>query len=433
MLKASDNELLTSTNAGTPLGELFRRYWIPVVNSSEVTPDGKPLKVRLLGEDLLAFRDTAGEVGLVDEKCPHRRTSLSLGMNAGCGLTCIYHGWKFDTKGNCVDLPSEPKDSKMKSSVRLRSYPTRERNGIVWGYLGPKEEEPPFPEFYWMSLPDNQIISERVWQECNYLQVMENDLDYVHAAFLHKAYDQQQIEEGLLSSDLGISPSHPLIKNPPVKQAVESTRYGKRCIGVGEEDEDHYAFMEIHYIFPFYTFPPRMKGEDGMWHAFIPRDDHSTWSWDVQFAHDHPINAKGQSERRGLVLDEQLRKKRNIDNNYEQDRELMLSGNYSGIRGIANQDHAVTELMGPIVDRSKEILGTSDLPIIQMRRMLLEQVNAFMAGETPIKHDQYPLKELYSCGKVDSKGRKWQEALPIDPIYAVDQTGKRKFDLTVET
>ncbi|WP_080835672.1 Rieske 2Fe-2S domain-containing protein [Cohnella massiliensis] len=434
MLKASDNELLTSTNAGTPLGELFRRYWIPVVNSKEIAPDGKPLKIRLLGEDLLVFRDTNGDVGLVDEKCPHRRTSLALGLNADCGLTCIYHGWKFDTKGNCVDLPSEPKDSKMKAGVRLRSYATREQNGIVWGYLGPKEEEPPFPEFYWMGLPDNQIISERVWQECNYLQVMENDLDYVHAAFLHKAHEQQDVDRGLLSSDLGISPSHPLIKNPPVKQAVESTKYGKRCIGVGIEDDDNYAFMEIHYIFPFYTYPPRMKGEDGMWHAFIPRDDHSTWSWDVQFSHAQPINAKGQSERRGLVLDEHFRKQRNMSNDYEQDRELMIHGNYSGIRGIANQDHAVTELMGPIVDRSKEMLGTSDLPIIQMRRMLLEQVKSFMAGGAPIKHDQYPLQKLFSCGAVDSKSKRWQEALPIDPVYALEQQeGKRQFDLTVET
>jgi len=433
MLKAEDNKLLTSTNKGTPMGELFRRYWIPVVTSRELVADGKPVRVKLLGEDLVAFRDSNGRVGLVDEWCPHRRTSLAIGINSGCGLTCIYHGWKFDVDGNCVDLPSEPKDSKMKENVKLKSYPVKEVSGIVWGYLGDPDNVPPFPEFYWMTLPEDHIISERVWQECNYLQVMENDIDYVHAAFLHRAHQDQSLEEGIISSDLGISPSHPLCKNPPVKQAVESTKYGKRCIGVGEADENNYAFMEIHYIFPFYTFPPRMKGEDGMWHAFIPRDDYSTWSWDVQFSHSKPINAQAQMERRGLLLDSEHRKLRNRSNNYEQDRELMISGNYSGIRGIANQDHAVTELMGPIVDRSKEILGTSDLPIIQVRRMLLEQVKAFQEGKKELQHDQYPLRELYSCGKVDARSKHWSEAIPLNPVFAVEDDGKRKFDLTVET
>ncbi|MDT3425829.1 phenylpropionate dioxygenase-like ring-hydroxylating dioxygenase large terminal subunit [Paenibacillus forsythiae] len=416
MLKTEDNKLLTQTDAGTPMGELFRKYWIPVVNSNEIAePNGKPLKIKILGEDLLIFRDSEGKVGLVDEKCPHRRTSLSLGINADCGLTCIYHGWKFDVEGNCLDIPSEPAESKMKKAIHLKSYSVQEKNGIIWGYLGPKESEPPFPEFYWMGLPDDQLISERVWQECNYLQVMENDVDYVHAAFLHKALNEQNISSELLSSDLGINPSHPLVKNPPVKQAVENTNYGKRCIGVGVEDEDNFAFMEIHYIFPFYTFPPRMEGEDGMWHAFIPRDDHSTWSWDVQFSHNKPIDGAGQSQRRGLILDENFRKLRNLGNDYEQDRDLMIDGNYSGIRGIANQDHAVTETMGPIVDRSKEHLGTSDLPLIHIRKMLLEQVKGLKKKEKELH--EIPLKKLFSCGTVDSKTKTWREAIPLQESF----------------
>jgi hypothetical protein len=177
--------------------------------------------------------------------------------------------------------------------------------------------------------------------------------------------------------------------------------------------------MEIHYIFPFYTFPPRMEGEDGMWHAFIPRDDHSTWSWDVQFSHTKPIDAAGQSHRRGLIVDSNLRKVRNIDNNYEQDRSLMVDANYSGIRGIANQDHAVTETMGPIVDRSKEHLGTSDLPIIRMRRMLLEAVKGSHGKYIPKLH-KIPLNRLFSCGKVDSRKKTWREAIPLHKAFELE-------------
>ncbi|MBN6185424.1 Rieske 2Fe-2S domain-containing protein [Aneurinibacillus sp. BA2021] len=421
MLRHEDNVLLTSTNPDTPMGSLFRRYWIPCIRSEEVVTDGAPVRVKLLGEDLLAFRDSNGEVGVVEERCPHRGTSLFLGINQGCGLTCVYHGWKFDVHGACVDLPSEPADSTFRKSIQLTAYPTYEANGIVWTYMGPADKQPPVPAFYWMQLPDENIMAERVWQECNYLQVMENDVDYVHAAFLHKAHQQQRIGAGILSSDLGINPDHPLVKNPPVKQAVESTSYGKRCIGVGKADEETYAFMEIHYIFPFYTYPPRMDGEDGMWHAFIPRDDHSTWSWDVQFSHNGPIDKQAQHERRGLLVDHTLRKMRNLTNGYEQDRSLMAAGNFSGIRGIANQDHAVTETMGPIVDRTKEHLGTSDLPIIHMRRLLLSSVKALQQGIEPLMHDNESLVKLYSQGRNAPKEQSWQEALPLKEWFAPKQ------------
>lgn len=417
MLSKQDNELLTRTGPGTPMGELFRRYWIPALKSDEIESDGKPQRIRLLGEDLIAFRDTEGKVGLVQEACPHRGTSLYYGINAGCGISCMYHGWKFDTDGNCTAIPSEEGDPTFRKKIKLTSYPVREVKGMIWTYMGPEEEMPEFPEFYWMSLPDDQVMTERVWQECNYAQVMENDLDYVHAAFLHKAHGKQVTGEGILSTDLGIDPDHPLVKNPPVKQDVEDTNYGKRCVAVGVGNEKENAFMEIHYIFPFYTFPPRFAGEDGMWHAFIPRDDYSTWSWDVQFSHNRPIDVQANYERRGLQLDEQFRKKVNMENDYLQDRKLQLTGNFSGIRGIANQDHAATETMGAIVDRSKEHLGTSDLPIIHMRRLLLQQAKAFQEGKKPFAHNNDTLKNLYSCGLYDSNEKTWQEAFPMKEQY----------------
>ena len=413
MLSKEKNELITRTGPGTPTGELFRRYWIPALQSEELEKDGKPKRIKLLGEDLVAFRDTEGKGGLIDERCPHRGTSLYYGINEGCGIRCMYHGWKFDTNGNCTEIPSEAKDGKFRQSIKLKSYPTVEKNGVIWTYMGPKDKQPPFPEFYWMGLPQENILVERVWQECNYLQVMENDVDFVHAAFLHRAHHSQAVEEGILSTDLGIDPNHPLVKNPPVKQAVEDTNYGKRCIAVGIGNDKENAFMEINYIFPFYTYPPRFGGEDGMWHAFIPRDDYSTWTWDIQFAHDRPIDVKAQHERRGLELDENLRKKKNLENEYGQDRELQKSQNFTGIRGIANQDHAATETMGPITDRTNEHLGTSDLPVIQIRRLLFQQIDAIQKGEDLFELDNDSLKTLYSDGVYDDKEKSWKEALPL--------------------
>lgn len=426
MLSLEDNQLLTQTDSGTPMGDVFRRYWIPALQSHELESDGKPQRVKLLGEDLVAFRDTEGKVGLIDERCPHRGTSLYYGINEGCGIRCMYHGWKFNTDGDCTEIPSEPTDGKFRQSIKLKSYPTKEGNGIVWTYMGPKESEPDFPEFYWMGLPDENNLVERVWQECNYAQAMENDLDFVHAAFLHKAHGVQETEEGILSSDLGIDPNHPLVKNPPVKQSVQDTNYGKRCIAVGIGTEEENAFMEIHYVFPFYTYPPRFAGEDGMWHAFVPRDDHSTWTWDVQFSHDRPIDVQAQHDRRGLELDENLRKTVNAENEYNQDRELQKTGNFTGIRGIANQDHAATEAMGTIVDRTSEHLGTSDLPIIHMRRILLQQAKGFLKGEEPLKLENESLKELESKGLYDDKEKKWQEAFPLNEIFEKNKETVKK-------
>ena len=419
MLSKEDNQLLTQTDQGTPMGDMFRRYWIPALRSEELERDGKPQRVKLLGEELVAFRDTEGKVGLIDERCPHRGTSLFFGINAGCGIRCMYHGWKFDTEGNCSEIPSEPKDGKFRKSIKLKHYPVKEISGIIWTYMGPEEHMPPFPEFYWMALPEESKLIERVWQECNYAQAMENDLDYVHAAFLHKAHQEQNVQEGILSTDLGIDPNHPLVKNPPVKQAVQDTNYGKRCIAVGIGDETKNAFMEIHYIFPFYTYPPRFSGEDGMWHAFIPRDDHSTWTWDVQFTHKGVIDVAAQHARRGLKLDENNKKKINMDNEYGQDRELQKTGNFTGIRGIANQDHAATETMGTIVDRSRERLGTSDLPVVHMRRILLSQAKAFKDGQSPMPLDNKTLKTLYSDGLYDDNTKTWQEAFPMKEQFEV--------------
>ena len=174
MLSQEDNEMLTRTNTGTPMGELMRRYWMPALLSKELPePDCPPIRVRLLGEDLVAFRDTEGRVGLLDAYCSHRRASLFYGRNEECGLRCVYHGWKYDVEGNVVDTPAEPPQSNLKNKVRHKAYPCREALGMVFTYMGPPERMPLFPDYEWLTLPLENVGVTKFFLECNYLQALE--------------------------------------------------------------------------------------------------------------------------------------------------------------------------------------------------------------------------------------------------------------------
>src|SRR5665213_1585771 len=185
MLSREENELLTQTGPGTPMGRLIRRYWLPALFSHQLpAPDGDPVRVRLLGERLVAFRATDGRIGLIAEQCPHRTASLFFARNEECGLRCVYHGWKFDLDGNCVDMPSEPPESNFKHKVRIAAYPCRERGGVVWTYMGPPELMPDFPWLEWAEVPETHRFVTRHLQECNWLQAFEGGFDTSHLTFL---------------------------------------------------------------------------------------------------------------------------------------------------------------------------------------------------------------------------------------------------------
>ena len=201
MLSKEDNELLTQTNPRTPMGNLIRRYWIPALLSEEIPePDGLPARVRLLGEELVAFRDTEGRIGLIGEHCAHRGTSLFFGRNEECGLRCVYHGWKFDVEGNVVDTPAEPAGSDFKNKLRHTAYPTHEANGIVYAYLGLRDKKPLFPEYEWTQVPLEQTYVTKCLLECNYLQGLEGECDSSHLSFLHRAFSNER-NQPLYKSD----------------------------------------------------------------------------------------------------------------------------------------------------------------------------------------------------------------------------------------
>jgi phthalate 4,5-dioxygenase oxygenase subunit len=392
MLTREENLLLTQTSPGTPAGEYFRRYWLPALLAQEVAEcDGPPVRLRLMGEDLVAFRDTRGRVGIVDEKCPHRRASLFFGRNEECGLRCVYHGWKFDVDGNCLDIPNEPTEYGFQNKVHITSYPTREYGGLIWAYMGPPEQTPELPKLEWARVPDgNRYISKRL-QETNYLQAIEGGIDSSHSNFLHASVDafrltNEYVAKTRNSSNLRAK-YHLLDKSP--RFSVEKTDYGLIIAARRNAEEDTYYWRLTPFLLPGYTMIPHQKGGSIHGHVWVPRDDDTCWVWTVSWHPDRPLSEEEWQEIRDETFVHAAADPvtfvplRNRSNNYLIDRNRQRESSMTGIHGFAAQDMAMQESMGSQVDRTKERLGTSDTAIIATRRLLLQEIRALERGEAP--------------------------------------------------
>lgn len=383
MLSREDNELLTRVGPGTPMGTFMRRFWMPVLLSSEIAePDGAPVRVRLLGEPLIAFRDTQGRVGVVDEHCPHRRASLFFGRNEECGLRCIYHGWKFDVEGNCVDMPSEPPDSTYRTKVKLTAYPAREAGGVVWAYMGPPDRmgEPPF--FEWMGLPADHQYASRWMQTCNYAQCVEGEIDSAHVSFLHSLVNRRDDNKAALAGAYFAGDRAP-------KWKVVDTDYGMVLGARRRTDEGRYYWRMNQWYFPFYTMIAPVPGEARSFRMWVPADDTHCSVICISYRNDGPVSA-GEVERwrngvaqHAALISGTLTPTANAFNDYLIDRQAQRTESFSGIPGIRAQDAAMVESAGPIVDRTREHLGTSDTAVIRMRRLLLEAAKALQGGHEP--------------------------------------------------
>jgi phthalate 4,5-dioxygenase oxygenase subunit len=411
MLTLAENELLTRVGPDAGMGKLFRRYWIPALLADELTePDGAPVRVRLLGEDLIAFRDTNGRVGLLEESCPHRGTSLALGLNAECGVRCLYHGYKFDVEGRCVDTPTEPDGSNFASKIRARAYPARIAGGFVWAYLGPADLEPEFPNFEWFGLPEAHYGAYKVFAECNYAQTVEGAIDSAHAGVLHRTGPWGS--EGAAAHEEDLNP----------KLEVQYTKFGMRY-GATRELADGTLHSRITAVLlPCWTFIPpstgnKVIGTRRLVNAFVPRDDTTTWHFQVFFDPEKPFDRAHRAVEGGLQLDDQFRKLRNMGNWYQQDRELMKSGAFSGITGILVQDHAVGETQGKIADRTREHLGTSDLALIAWRRMMLRAAKQVDDDQTP-PGIGVPYEAIRSETVTTRNSESWRDLAPLAAAYA---------------
>jgi phenylpropionate dioxygenase-like ring-hydroxylating dioxygenase large terminal subunit len=373
MLSKEDNDLLTQTNLGTPMGNLIRRYWVPALLSEEIpVPDCAPARVRLLGEELVAFRDTRGRIGLIAEHCAHRGTSLLYGRNEECGLRCIYHGWKFDVDGNVLDTPAEPLDSDFGKKLRHTAYPAHEANGIIYAYLGPRDKMPRFPRYEWTEVPLDHSYVTKCLLECNYLQGLEGECDSSHLSFLHRAFSNERNQ------------AHYKSDTRPVYE-TEDTDFGLRLIATRRTGDGQQYVRFSAFVMPLLGCVPagRPTNElDGFEiHAYVPADDDHCWRYDIGFRRSRPVH-DDEVHRRQQIGAGYLRI-RNARNNYLQDRQAQKTVNFTGIEDFLNHDACATESMGPIVDRSKEHLGVSDQAVIAVRKFLLNSVRGQLEGKEP--------------------------------------------------
>jgi phenylpropionate dioxygenase-like ring-hydroxylating dioxygenase large terminal subunit len=361
------------------MGNLMREYWIPALLASELPrPDSDPVRVLLLGERLIAFRDSNGSIGLLQNNCPHRGASLFFGRNEASGLRCVYHGWKFDVTGGCVDMPNEPAESDFKHKVTAVAYPTCERGGVIWAYMGPRPEPPPLPDLEANMLPEGEYVLSATQRECNWLQTIEGDIDTSHAGFLHSGgVRPEEAEPGTFR--------YYMLADRAPKYAVLDTDVGVTYGGYRDARPGHEYWRIAQFMFPFYAIPPAgVLGHKVITMCRVPMDDGHTLNITMAPRRGRRIRAAGGPDS-GLLPNTtdwygRFRLAANGNNDYQIDRDLQRHNTgpdgYTGIHGVNLQDQAITESMGPIYDRSTEHLGTSDTMIIRVRRRLLNAVRA---------------------------------------------------------
>ncbi|HEX5368768.1 MAG TPA: Rieske 2Fe-2S domain-containing protein [Dehalococcoidia bacterium] len=443
MLSAQDNEILCRVGPGTPMGNVFREFWIPAARSDELAgPDSAPLRVKLLGEELIAFRTTSGKVGLIQNACPHRGASLFFGRNEEEGLRCVYHGWKFDVTGACTDMPSEPAESNFKNKVKARAYPTHERNGIIWTYMGPREVPPPLPDIEHNILNGDIGRITVIHRPCNWMQGWEGEMDTVHAAFLHGGANKAE------DFPVGSFNYYQYSERSP-KFSVVDTAIGMSYGAYRPAEPDTYYWRTAHMMFPFYAVIPA-----GWLGIYVPMDDEHMLHWEIlvrpQIAPESAAAAQpaGSMPARpgagagggprgvgtgggtmgpttwlpnGTGWYDRFNIDQTMANDYLINREEQKTwGSYSGIRGIRQQDMAVTESMGSIYDRTHEHLGTTDVLIIRTRRKLIATARALAEeGILPPGVDEPELYHMRSGEFLLPRSADWWDAL---------KTEREKFD-----
>jgi phenylpropionate dioxygenase-like ring-hydroxylating dioxygenase large terminal subunit len=405
MLTREENEMLTRTGAGTPMGELFRSYWIPVLLSEQLPErDGEPVRVTVLGEDLLAFRDSEGKVALIEPRCPHRGADLFFGRNEGGGIRCAYHGWKFNAHGDCLEMPTLPAETvpRMCEKARIRAYPTREWGDFVWAYMGQRQPAPELPQMEFALVPPAHRHVSKKYQECNWAQAAEGGIDTAHFSFLHQPVVSPDDDEAAKAaratrgySQKTMSQDHVRWMREDSRPKYEVLRHGSglvlgasRKAGPGE----HY-WRVAQYLMPAHGYTPSATdGQTYHGQTWIPIDDQSCWVYVYSW---NPARPLTDEERQGYrtggavypEMDANYMPVRNRGNNYLMDRRMQKTENFTGIVGVSEQDAAIQDSQGRIHDRSRELLGPTDIGVVRFRRVMLEEARTAAAGGTPLGAD----------------------------------------------
>lgn len=418
MLTQEENAVLTRVGSGAPMGELMRRYWVPALLSWELpAPDCPPVRVKLLGEKLVAFRDSEGRAGLLDEFCAHRRASLFLGRNEEGGLRCVYHGWKYDVEGNCLDTPNEAPERQLKDKIHLKAYPTTELGGVIWAYMGPKEKMPALPKFDWTQAPQSHRHVTKIRQECNWLQALEGGIDTSHSSFLHRKLTARTTKEGV-----GPETYHARVTAPI--QEIDLTDYGFIYTSIRSLGEEGDYVRIYHYVMPFHQlrayqidYQLRPKKPEVSGHMWVPMDDENSmvYSWTYTLG-EEPISEKERLhfDHHTLQGPDQrtadFRKLPNKETHWRIDRKVQKTETFTGIEGFTLQDHAIQESMGPIVDRAEEHLASSDRAVVAARLLLLKAVRSVQADADP-PGVQPTYHRLRAIERVLPKGISWKDSL----------------------
>lgn len=410
MLTRDQNELLTRIGPGTPMGAMLREYWVPACRSASLEADGAPERVRLFGENFVAFRVTDGRVGFMQEACPHRCASLALARNEDNGLRCIFHGWKFSVEGKCVDAPTEPLQQRERFawSVPVRSHPTHEAGGMVWVYMGSKATPPRFPDYEFTSLRPDQVQPIRGIIRTNWLQGLEALLDSAHVTFLHSANLASAAGRAIFKAES----DYMLNDGAPVFEFVDQP-YGFREGAVRDEGGISYARVR-EVALPLFAFIPSAPTGPRICCCSIPIDDETTAQWYISYDTDAPLGYDimtdfGKTSGDPSFFNSDMGGPETM---WHQDRAAMKAGHWSGItgRGNAYEDFVVQESMGPIVDRSQEYLGTCDRVIYRARRLLLEAVERFQStGAVSFADESIDFARIRAISFAYPKGGDWRD------------------------
>ena len=401
MLSATDLKMLTQTGPGTPMGELFRRFWLPAMLPRELPePDCAPVRLRLLGEDMVAWRNTDGSIGVMQNACPHRGASMFFGRNEENGLRCVYHGWKFDAEGACVDMPNEPAESNFKHKIKAAAYAAAEYGDVIWVYMGPKDLQPELPHLEWALVPQDQRAVHKWFQDCNYAQGMEGDLDTSHVSFLHRVFEpaNDRADRRLASNGQAI-----LVADGSPILTVKETDYGF-AYGARRNGENEYYWRVTQFLLPGYSMiaSADSKRSSGSW---LPVDDEHCMGWRFNWDYATPWpadkrNGTGSYPR----VDEKFRAVGTKENDYQIDRQMQKTFNFTGILNIREQDTAMTETMGAIMDRTREHLGTTDMAIILYRRQMLRLARALQQGVEPFAASHGSVYRVRALDVMDREG-----------------------------
>ena len=404
MLTAADNHLLTRTGPDEPMGQFFRRFWQPVALSRELPePDCTPVRVTILGEKLVAFRDTKGRVGLVDSVCPHRGADLYFGRNEECGLRCVFHGWKFDVNGKAVDLPNVAPESDYHKKISIKAYPTREYGDIVWAYMGPTPADgklPDVPRLEFGALSAESRFVTKKLQLCNWAQAIEGAIDTSHFSFLHMPAPCVPSNE---------NPDAPAdekrlawIRRDPMPQfSILEHDVGFVVGGARRADGQDIYWRTAQFALPSHsTTPSTLPGENYFGYTFVPIDDHSCWIYTYVWNPERPLLDEEREQLKGghgvvAQVDENYVPVRNFGNQYMLDRVDQKHNSYTGVRGVAEQDAMIQESQGSIADRTREHLTATDAAIVRFRRTMLSGARALSKGtepKAPWLHESYRLR-----------------------------------------